>query len=73
MKDWITENILQSRTAWAAILIYIAGTIAWIFALPNKDLAAVIAYFTFLGGVFGAWITKNAVQSNINNKNEAGK
>lgn len=73
MKEWIKTNILQSRTAWGAILIFIAGTIAWIAVLPNKDLAAVIAYFTFLGGVFGAWITKNAVQSNINAKIGTGK
>jgi len=73
MEEWIIKNILQSRTAWAAILVFIAGTIAWIAALPNKDLAAVIAYFTFLGGVFGAWITKNAVQSSINAKADGGK
>jgi hypothetical protein len=72
MKDWIKENILHSRTAWAACIALLIGLITWIFAVP-KDLAGWVALGGFLVTSLGGWVAANKVQSNINTKNEAGK
>jgi hypothetical protein len=72
MKDWITENILQSRTAWAACIALLVGIITWIFAVP-KDLGGWVALGTFIITALGGWVTANKIQSNINTKIEGGE
>lgn len=60
MKDWIKENILQSRTAWAAILALVVGVVLWLIFVP-KSLEAWVALGTFLTLVFGGWTTINKI------------
>ena len=65
MGEWLKENILQSRTAWAAIVALLIGIITWIFVAP-KDLTGWIALGTFIVTALGGWVAANKVQSNIN-------
>jgi hypothetical protein len=72
MKEWITENILKSRTAWAACIALIIGITTWICAVP-KDLGGWVALGTFIVTALGGWVAANKVQANINTKIEDGK
>ena len=67
MKEWITENIFKSRTAWAAGIALLIGVITWIAAVP-KDLGGWVALGTFIVTALGGWVAANKVQSNIDNK-----
>ena len=60
MKEWIVENILKSRTAWAALLALLIGVLAWVFGAP-KTLESWIALGAFLVAVFGGWTAVNKV------------
>jgi hypothetical protein len=69
MKEWIVANVLQSRTAWGAILVLIAGTIGFIAVAPG-GLATAVAYCGFLSADLLTWTVINKVGDNIIAKNE---
>ncbi|MBN2354298.1 MAG: hypothetical protein JXD23_17140 [Spirochaetales bacterium] len=69
---WFVNNMLKSRTFWAAFAAIVLGVGTWIIWLP-KTLESWIALGSFLAVVFGWWTGVNKKGDAIEAKVEIAK
>lgn len=64
MKEWIKENLLKSRTFWAAILALFICVGSWLAFIP-KTLESWVALGSSVILITGIWTGVNKIGDNI--------